>query len=421
MLHQSPTRYNVAAWGRQSGKTTYGKNKIKMATWTKPATYWFILPIYNQAKKIYKRFEKDFFKSQNAVVRDYSKTDLYFKLLSGGEFFCVSGEVFDNLRMETLAGVVIDEFREQKKDLWPLVIRPMLATTNGWADFLSTTNGFDDFYELYQKAKDDQGGTWSAFTAPSTCNPLFKQSEFEEARKDMSELQFRQEILAEFVNLASGKVYKNYGDHNLVDSNPFAPRGADYSPHLPIVVGLDFNVTPMCWHLGQTNNIKIHWEDRIWLTNSDTAEACEELVSKVSGHAPGVILVGDSAGKARSTKASAGETDYSIIHATLKKHNIKYQDLTPTENPLQKDRVNTMNARLKSASGEVCVTLNRNKTKELQRDFMRVIWKEGSQASIDKTDPLLTHASDSVGYPTCVILPLRDIADVGGLWVLNRG
>lgn len=417
-IHESKARFNVAAYGRQSGKTTYGINKISKASWEKDGVYWFIEPTYSQAKVIWRRMYRAFSKSGNAIMRDYNKTDLMFRLLSGSYIFCKSGEVGNNLRIETLNGCVIDEVRQQPPELWQMVIRPMLSTTKGWADFLSTPNGYDSFYDLFNKAKEDTSGTWASFHAPSTANPLFTQEEYESAKRDMSEAQFEQEIMAQFRDIHSGRVYKNFGDHNLLDANPFSPRGADWSQYLPIVLGLDFNVTPMAWHLGQQKGNKIYWGDRIWLENSDTSEATEELISKVKGHSPGLILVGDATGKARKT-AAAGETDYSIIHARLKEHGIKFQDLTPSENPLVKDRVNTMNARFKSADGVVSTFINK-KLKELIKDCQRCTWKVGSDATIDKKDPERTHASDSIGYPTCVLLPLKTIGDVGGIWIQRR-
>ena len=384
--------------------------------WKNPGhTYWFISPTYEQAKVQYRRLVSMLYKSPEIMLKK-NQTELRIKLMNMSQIVYKSGEILDNLKGETLNGVCIDEVQLQHPTLWPMVIRPMLTTTKGWAMFIGTPNGFNYFYDLYEKGKADSD--WSVFNAPSTANPLFTQEEYEAAKKDMSQPQFEQEILAQFRDITSGRVYKNFGDHNLVDKNPFLQRDGDWSPYLPIIVGLDFNVTPMAWHLGQIKAGQVYWGDRIWLENSDTAEATEALVSKVRGHLPGVLLVGDATGKARRTSA-AGKTDYDIIHETLKRNNIKYQDMTPTENPLVKDRVNTVNARLRSASGEVSVFINRN-LKELIKDCQRVVWKVGSDAAIDKTDKSLTHASDSIGYPICVLMPLKTIGDVGGLWVMNK-
>lgn len=405
-------------WGRQSGKTTNGILKLikKPIIGPRGGHYWHILQTYNAAEIAFNRYVRMFPKSSWSQLWAKKPNESEKKIFLTGfrEVSFVSGREYNNLRTETLHGAIIDECREQNPELWTMVIRPMLAKHKGWCDFYSTTNGFDWFYDLYQKAliSPDE---WGVVHAPSTQAWWWSNEEIESAKKDMSEAQFQQEIMAEFVDIHSGRVYKNFGEHNLTDANPFAPRGLEWSPYLPIVVGMDFNVTPMCWHLGQHKAGKLHWEDRIWLENSDTAEAAEELVTKVRGHSPGLILVGDATGKARKT-ASAGKTDYTIIHETLKRNGIKFEDLTPEDNPLVKDRVNTMNARFKSASGEVSITINR-KLKELIEDCQRVIWKIGSDATIDKRDPKRTHASDSIGYPTCVLLALKELGDIAGRWI----
>lgn len=381
--------------------------------------YWHLLQTYSAAEIAFNRFVRLFPKNSWSYMwsKKPNESEKTVFLTGFREVSFKSGKEYNNLLTETLDGAIIDECREQDKELWQRVIRPMLAKFKGWCDFYSTPNGFDWFYDLYKFAL-ERPEEWGTFHAPSTEAWWWTPEEIESAKREMSEALFAQEILAEFRNIHTGRVYKNYGDHNLVDSNPFSPKGGEWSPFLPILVGMDFNVTPMCWHLGQHRASQIYWGQRIWLENSDTAEASEELVSKVKGHTPGVILCGDATGKARKT-ASAGETDYSIIHATLKRCGIKYTDITPTENPIVKDRVNTINSRLKSASGETSIFIHR-RLKELITDLERVTWKPGSDATIDKSDPMLTHASDSIGYPTCVLLPIRNIGDIGGMWVVNK-
>jgi hypothetical protein len=125
----------------------------------------------------------------------------------------------------------------------------MLTTTKGWACFVSTPNGFDNFYDLFERGKTDQN--WASFQAPSTCNPLFTQQERDEARATMSEAVFCQEILAEFRELHNGSVYVNYSTDNIKASSPFSSTGALYSPYLPLVIGMDFNLSPMSWVIGE--------------------------------------------------------------------------------------------------------------------------------------------------------------------------
>jgi hypothetical protein len=177
----------------------------------------------------------------------------------------------------------------------------------------------------------------------------------------------------------------------------------------------------MCWTLGKQRGDWIHWHDEIYLMDSNTTEATLELIHRVQSHKPGVVIIGDASGKSRRTSA-AGETDYTIIHNMLTAANIKFVDLTPTENPLVKDRVNTINARLKSATGDICMTINPKKCPKLKKDLERVTWKPNATAILDKTtDTSLTHASDGVGYAHYVLTPIYGLGSVGRLHILKRG
>lgn len=405
-FHESKARYRVAALGRQSGKSTMAMNELVIHAWEKPNThYWFLSPIYSQAKLQYRKL-LDFLPHE--VIKKHSDTELNVTLITESSIEYKSGEVLDRLRGATLDGVVIDEVRDHHKELWNMVIRPMLTTTQGWAAFISTPNGYDEFYDLYNMAKKDVN--WKSFHAPSTCNPIFTQSELEAVKATMSEDVFAQEIMAEFREIGAGKAYRNHGEYNQMIDNPFAVKGHDYCHFLPIIVGMDFNVGLMVWVLGQRRGNRFHYVDEIALDNTDTEQMATVLAQRIlefyavlgSNPKPDVILVGDASGNARRTSA-VGQTDYTIIKRVLKENEIRFEDRTPTENPGVKDRINCINSLLKSADGTIQLTYNPIRCKTLKRDFERVKWKLNADgAFLDKSDPVLTHSSDAAGYPLCL-------------------
>lgn len=401
-MHESMARFRVGAFGRQCGKSTWALQELLKRGWTTPGVYWFISPTFEQAKGQYRRMVRALFACPDSMVKK-NQTELRVKLVNGAVIRFVSGEVFDNLRGETLNGVVIDEVRDQPTELWSMVIRPMLATTNGWAAFISTPNGFDAFYDMAVRARSDKD--WSFHTAPSTANPLFTQEEFDRLKKEMSEAQFAQEILAQFRDITSGKAYINFTQDNVTMTNPCAGVGEYISPWLPIIVGMDFNLSPMCWTLGQQRADKWYWFDEITLKDSHTPEAARELIERVRGHKPGIILAGDATSKA-GQRAAAGQSDYDILCQMLDAAGIKFVNKTPDSNPHVKDRVNTVNSKFKSADGVIHMWVS-PKCANLRRDCERVIWKQGSQAILDQQkDPTLTHQSDGVGYAVCALDPI---------------
>ena len=413
-MHESQARFRVGAFGRQSGKSTWAINELTKTAWENPNTvHWFISPTFDQAKIQYRRLVGMLWPCREIFLKK-NQSELRIKFINQSEIIFKSGEVGENLRGSTLNSAIIDEVRDQPDFLWPKIIRPMLTTTKGRASFISTPNGFDAFYDLAQMHKTDP--EWAFFSAPSTCNPLFDQSEFEAAKLSMSEAVFAQEIMAEFRDLTAGKAYLNFGPHNLRKDNPFTTGLDIVNQYLPIHVGLDFNITPMSWCLSQKKGDHLHFYDEISLVGSHTQEAAQVLCDRVKGHKLGVILCGDSSSHA-SQRAAAGQSDYDILCQILDANGVRWMNLTPDSNPFVKDRVNTMNARLKSAAGQVHITINPDGCPKLCKDFERVTWKAGANGAVldQHKDPMLTHMSDGAGYLVCQVLPIDSSASKPGL------
>lgn len=378
--------------------------------------YWYILQTHAAAEVAFNRYLRFASKAQG-FIKDKNESEKSITLLNDAHLFFKSGQNFEDLRVETLDGCVIDEYRQQHPDLWSKVVRPMLARHKGWCDILTTPNGFDHSKDLCDFALEHEQ-EWGVFHAPSTEAWWWTPQEVASAKETMSEDEFAQEILAEFREMGAGKAYKNHGSWNQSKSNPFCSYQT-YSPHLPIVVGLDFNVGLMCWELGQVRGPDSYWADEIAVSNTNSEECAKVLVEKVAGHKSGVILIGDSSGNANKTSA-VGKTDYSLIIRVLRDSGISFRNLTPDSNPHVKDRINCVNGRLKAADGSVHLWYNPTTCKYLKRDFERVKWKEGTSGAIlDKADPLATHSSDAMGYPVAYYSDLLK-QQVGTLKVVSR-
>jgi len=425
-MHESKKRFVIGVWGRQSGKSTWASNHMIKKTWEMPGSFhWLLEPTFNQAKTQYRRTVSSLFNCPEVMLKK-NQTELRVKLLQQGTMEFKSGETFDNLRGATLNGSIIDEVRDQNPDLWPLVIRPMLTTTKGWGSFIGTPNGFDNFYEMVEMAKENPD-EWDVFYHPSTINPLFTLEEYEASRRTMTDKQFRQEILAEFLDLMSGRAYYAFSELNINPVSPWAQPGCEFmDSRKPIVLGLDFNLNPMAWALGQRANRRWHWFDEIHIPESNTPDATQELVRRLielrnQGFIkcePNIIICGDAAGNSKNTK-SAGKSDYDILKAGLDKAGFTYDDQTPEANPPVKDRVNAVNALCKSADGGREMTIS-PKCKFLIRDLRKVTWKEGTGGLDKNKDLTLTHLSDAIGYPIHKLTPVPDVGGgVGKLVVIN--
>ncbi len=103
----------------------------------------------------------------------------------------------DHLRGTYADDLYLDEYAYQDPDVWARVCQPMMLDSNGTATFISTPNLRNHFYHLYLKAiqKDD----WEVFTFSSLDNPHLSPEALATMTADMTDVDYRQEILAEFV------------------------------------------------------------------------------------------------------------------------------------------------------------------------------------------------------------------------------
>lgn len=425
-ISESLARFNVASWGRQSGKTTFGLDKVTFRPLQgRPrGVYWYVLQTNSAAEIAFNRFW-DMHRTSGLLTKKPNESEKFATLIGDRVIHFKSGDNFQDLRAETLDGAIIDEYRQQAKELWPQIIRPMLSRRKGWCDFYSTPNGFDHFKDLYDFAL-AHPDEWATFHAPSTEAWWWTPEEIESARASMSEAEFAQEILAEFRNIHTGKVYLSEGAHNHMMHSPFTFDGGLVSKYLPITIGLDFNVNPMSWHLGQFRGSQSYWFDEIHVENTNTPECAVELVERLVTlknqdllkQEPMVELCGDATGESRNTKAT--KSDYAIITEELSKAGITWRNITPESNPPVKERVNTVNARLRAADGSVNLWYHPVNCPKLKRDVERVSWKQGAQNILDQTsDTSLTHASDSIGYPVVVKAPIERTGQVGTIRIIR--
>ena len=108
----------------------------------------------------------------------------------------------DSLRGSGLSGLVLDEaaFIDDLENKWNFALQPSLADKQGWCIFASTPCGHNYFHDLYNK--------YAHYNYPSGSNEYLEKEEIDRMREDMSELQFKQEILAEFIPQGSYQYFQ---------------------------------------------------------------------------------------------------------------------------------------------------------------------------------------------------------------------
>jgi predicted phage terminase large subunit-like protein len=93
--------------------------------------------------------------------------------------------------------------------------------SKGSAWFISTPKGHNYFCDLFHRGK-NEGKIWASFQFPSTKNPYLDETELAEIAHDMPALVRRQEIDAEFVQLAGAMFRRD--DVRTLESEPTGVR-----------------------------------------------------------------------------------------------------------------------------------------------------------------------------------------------------
>ena len=184
-------------------------------------------------------------------------------------------------------------------------------------------------------------------------------------------------LLGEFTDCDDGVVYYSFDRENHVRET-LEHNGTLY-------IGMDFNVDPMTAVIFQIINGTFHIQDEIFLRNSDTFKIAKALKDK--GYYGTVIP--DSTGKNRRT---SGKSDFNI----LKENGFQ---IVSVRNPFVTDRTNNINRLFI----ENRIVIN-EKCKKLINDLEKVSWKDSKLDQ--KTDPLLSHISDALGYGLWNLDPL---------------
>jgi phage terminase large subunit-like protein len=145
----------------------------------------------------------------------------------------------DSLRGEGLDFVVMDECAFMQREAWTEAIRPALSDRLGKALFISTPKGRNWFWENYQRGINGEEG-WQSWTFPTVNNPYIAASEVEAARRDLPEIIYRQEYLAEFIE-SDGGVFRRVQEAAVLEPKEYE-EGKQYIAGVDVAASVDFTV-----------------------------------------------------------------------------------------------------------------------------------------------------------------------------------
>jgi|DEB0MinimDraft_4_1074332.scaffolds.fasta_scaffold01278_1 hypothetical protein len=382
----SPARFKCLVTGRRFGKTHLCIREIcRHAAQNPGANIQYIAPTYRMSKNI---VWLQLVSKLNSLrwIKTKNEAELTLVLRNGSMIQLKGADNFDSLRGVGLDFVVIDEYQDVPRQAWTEVIRPTLSDKQGKALFCGTPKGVGSWsHELYTQALNEND--WDAWQFTTVEGGMVAETEIEAARRDLDDKTFAQEYLATF-NTYSGVVYYNFDYKGTV--KPLA------DPQIGVIhVGQDFNIGGMATTIAQVSKNSIHIFDEIMMRGSNTEEVVDEIKHRYPNSQ--IVVYPDPASRQKKTSAG-GKTDFSILqNAGFTVKSRQYH--TPI-----RDRVNAVNAMLRSATGERKLLVD-PKCKHTIDSLQRLTYKENTN-QIDK-DSGLDHFADAVGYLCDYLFPIK--------------
>ena len=211
-------RFVCAAVSRRQGKT-YIANIIGQLVSLVPNSNILIMsPNYSLSqisfdlqRSLIKHFDLE-------VVKDNAK-DKVIELSNGSTVRMGSVNQVDSCVGRSYDLIIFDEAAlADGRDAFNVALRPTLDKDNSKAIFISTPRGRNNWFaEFFDRGFNDEFAEWCSIRATYVDNPRMSELDIAEARKSMSEAEFRQEYEADF-NTYEGQIW-NFNHETCIANN----------------------------------------------------------------------------------------------------------------------------------------------------------------------------------------------------------
>ena len=385
-------RFRVLVTGRRFGKTTLAIRELCYHARIANRLVWGVAPSYRQAKQIMWVKIKQVLKDLRWVKR-INEAELTIFLKNGSRICLRGADNPDSLRGVGIDFLVLDECADIDESAWTTVLRPTLSDTKGSALFCGTPKGMNWFHDLYQRGQDPTEQEYSSFIFTTLDGGFVDQHEIDQAMRDLDAKTFRQEYQATWETY-SGIIYYGF---DMAQNVKQCDEPLDNSI---LHIGMDFNLDPMSAVVSYIKDGTVNVIDEIQIWSSNTDEICQEIHRRYPGKK--IFVYPDPASKARKTSAG-GKTDLSIIQ------NAGFIPKVMPRHMAIRDRVNSVNAKLCSASGERGIFIH-PKCRNLLNSIAKQTYKEGTVLP-DKTQGF-DHMNDALGYLISFLYPIKTEYDL---------
>lgn len=376
-------RFNHLRCGRRFGKTTLIQELTSIALDGKLVGVWFpaykdLAEVWKEVKALYRPVTHAVYDSIHMIKRKDEQLK-QIELITGGIIDFWSMENPDSGQGRKYHRAIVDESSKAQKlyQAWENTIRPTLTDYKGDAFIMSRPKGKNaggtpdhpgnGFYLLEEKHK--KFDNWAFFHFTTYDNPHIDHDEIEDAKRQLDDINFRQEYMAEYVDANDRPfLYKFVEEKHVIDQ--YVPNR-----HLPIMVSFDFNKDPMTALIGQKVDLFTSYAfAEIDLPEGSTPEVCELIVADYIHWLYNIDVTGDATGSNRTALVKGNLNHWRIIKdmLELKDINLKY----PTVNPAHSD------------SRVLCNSVLQNAKFYITKNCVRTI-KDAKSAFVDATGDLV--------------------------------
>lgn len=166
---------------RRTGKDLLAWNILIKESQKRVGTYWHVLPLLNQARKIiWTGSTKDGIPFLDFIppplIASKRDDDMSIRLKNGSLIQLVGADRIDSLIGSNPVGVTLSEFAVMKPSVWDY-LSPILNENDGWAMFITTPRGRNHAFDLFKSMVDavnNKGANYflQVLTVDDTRKPL---------------------------------------------------------------------------------------------------------------------------------------------------------------------------------------------------------------------------------------------------------
>ena len=270
-------RFVSAAVSRRQGKT-YIANIIGQLVSLVPGSNILIMSPNYSLSQISFDLQRNLIKHFDLEVTKDNAKDKVIEISNGSTVRMGSVNQVDSCVGRSYDLIIFDEAAlADGKDAFNVALRPTLDKENSKALFISTPRGRNNWFsEFFYRGFSEEFPEWCSIRATYQDNPRMSETDIAEARKSMSEAEFKQEYEADF-NTYEGQIWKFNFETQVKDLSQLDTSKMD------VFAGLDVGFkdpTAMCV-------IAYDWENEMYylvdeyLNNERTTEQHAEEIQKL--------------------------------------------------------------------------------------------------------------------------------------------